>query len=132
MELGPLKMPLSKMYDGADMWGRVVWGFLEMEMRVILAILVALLQKIVEWQASSLLFCKTKETEVPGMPQVFVSAGAVGIVELAIDYQQYHRSWAAVGSVKRAQSWWEKFECCFWRPVNGESVLSSLLIELLL
>ena len=50
-----------------------------------------------------MLFCKRKEIEVPGMPQVFVSFGLVGIVELAIDCQQCY--WGqGVGLVKRAQS----------------------------
>jgi hypothetical protein len=48
-------------------------------------------------------FCKTKETEVPVMPQVFVSLGSVGIVEFAIDCQQCYWS-RAVGLVKRALS----------------------------
>ena len=53
-----------------------------------------------------MLFCKTKDTEapeVPGMPQVFVSLGSVGIVEMAIDSQQCYWS-RAMGLVKRAPS----------------------------
>ena len=48
-------------------------------------------------------FGKTKDIEVPGMHQVFVSLRSVGVVEMAIDSQQCHWS-RAVGLVKRAPS----------------------------
>jgi hypothetical protein len=74
------------------------------------------LPEIVEREVKNVLFCKTKETEVPGMPQVFVTLGSVGIVELAIDCRQCYWSWA-VGLVKRAlssgsQSWWAIYPKC--------------------